>query len=427
MKLTRCLGSFAALCFLIAACEERDLPIGEDPGGSGGDAGAGMSPGNDGGTAQNGGTAGSPTFGGTGGSSSGGTGEEPLGGGGATGGTGTMTGESGGTAGAGPECDPDEPLPQLDPVDFSHCEEPPLTMEGSTCTEEATREALRCGEPGSPHGADCCVRQRCKSDADCGEDSRCLPRVVQRPDNLEEGATTESCETYCSLEGVPSCRCTTTDDFDLNGYCVGIDEGIERFECDLRGRSCDDLEMWAFNLESFFTDPRYEPAPRDTTIAACAEKVAEALAQRCDACDCTVEETDAECTAPLASVCPAGNGCALEAMRQPDAICELDASRAVYSECDDGTVRFAWTEGNENDYRLAYHAASFQRTFGYASGYVGRMCGLSGQHTAVITAGTPPDESASCVSCNFCPGSWDGEDEPPPDCARDDDGRISLP
>jgi hypothetical protein len=207
------------------ACE-RARPLGNGPDG-GGDAGEGTENGD----------AGSGGSGAVAGASAGIAGSSgiPVGGSNAIGGS-----ANAGTSGSSGCSFVTHPA-----FDVSHCETPTFSMGDSTCGPEETRAALRCGEPGSQFDATCCRRKQCNDDADCDSAGRCLPRIVQTPQNANSGSLVEECSPTCS-----GCSCSGTDDVDRRGYCVNADEGPARFDCPVSGVPCAELSSWRSAVEN---------------------------------------------------------------------------------------------------------------------------------------------------------------------------------
>jgi hypothetical protein len=159
----------------------------------------------------------------------------------------------------------------------------------SECTESETRELLRCGEPGSYYGPDCCQRQRCLEDSECAS-GRCVYRRVQSA-FLDPNATPHisSCEV---LER--GCDCSGDEVGEPhNGYCIGADEEIERFDCDVSGKTCEELLDWSDVLHDRSSQDDDIPAAADDDYEACATKILNEVEARCspkDRCDIDCEE-----------------------------------------------------------------------------------------------------------------------------------------
>jgi hypothetical protein len=77
------------------------------------------------------------------------------------------------------------------------------------------------------------------------------------------------------------------------------------------------------------------------------------------------------------------------------------------SYCDDGNVLFAQIEGSENEYILVTNARA-EPIWGHAFGYIGALCGLTGEpEVGEVRAGTEP-QSECFDTCDMCaPASSD--------------------
>jgi hypothetical protein len=105
--------------------------------------------------------------------------------------------------------------------------------------------------------------------------------------------------------------------------------------------------------------------------------------------------------------------------------CPSDANYATYSECEDGTTRFEFMVGWENDIAVVFDQ-NHQVILGTASYWDGTSCRV----------GRTPLPS-TCVSCDYCweytgggEGGQSGDSGDPPrarPCVMNDDGSIAMP
>jgi hypothetical protein len=139
---------------------------------------------------------------------------------------------------------------QNEPFDVSHCETERVPFLGgqSTCSEQETLEVLDCGAPGSQLGRDCCVRQPCTQDADCGDDGRCIVLTLNTPGLGARVGGIEECHLSCD-----QCKCSgpTIDGPDFAAYCVEADEDIRNFDCPVAAAPCGALEAWLTILPEY--------------------------------------------------------------------------------------------------------------------------------------------------------------------------------
>ena len=347
---------------------------------------------------------------------------------GETGGS-AAVGGAGGSAGA---CGP-----QLPPLTFA-CETPTFTLGASTCGEAATRAALACGMPGSQYDANCCERQRCRNDAECGREALCIPRSLQSPG--VGGSETENCE-LCDGE----CSCIGTEDIDVGGRCIARSERVADFLCDVAQADCRELHDWAyatFELTSIDNDDvsKGEVSSYASRIVSCRETLLDVLAERCGeqpACTCDAED-EPSCAMKLADFNPfasrIGAPLTLDQIRRGAAVMVAGTGFevATYSDCDDGTQRFHLANAAIR-YNFVFDAARQGLLYGSASGFVGELCDrtqVNGKSS--IEAGSPVP-AATCRTCSFAserlevfgeggaPGDFD------PDCVYDSFGRLSMP
>ena len=162
----------------------------------------------------------------------------------------------------------------------------------SECTDGETRAALRCGEPGSYYAPDCCQRQRCVEDGECAS-GRCVYRRVQSahlsPNSYPHVVECILVEAGCSCGGIEAGE-------PHNGYCIGTDEDIARFDCDVRDKTCSELLEWdEVLLYALASEDESVPVPAEGAqdYAACELKISEEIAERCSPPDCR----DAGCEA----------------------------------------------------------------------------------------------------------------------------------
>ena len=404
----------AAFCTLAGACGNDDLPLGaRGSGGRGATGTGGVSVGgDDGGRGGSAGTAGSA-------------------GGGGDAGQGGHAGRGGeaGRGGSEPEggCSNDPGLPAIFVCDAG----------ASTCSLEATRAALGCGEPTSNLDVNCCKRPTCRNDADCGTDGACIPRLVQEPE--PDGSEHDMCGMECG-----QCVCSTTADIDQWGYCIGPDDDLTRFNCDTRGLSCEDLEQWRYSLSAFnpilptdLTETGWTDFAKRTS--ACSSKVASELATRCNigpACDCTGDH----CTQAVEDFHPFGDVLGRPATRETMNNAPLLCANIFYgrfSSCSDGTDRFE-LGSFETFYILGFDSdGSSPLLFGHAEADVGGLCHPNSGASTVDT-GPWPRPTTTCRTCSFCSYDPDGAggrsaggggagSADIPDCVVDRAGRIALP
>jgi hypothetical protein len=153
----------------------------------------------------------------------------------------------------------------------------------SECTDAETRASLRCGEPGSYYAPSCCQRQRCVADEEC-ESGRCIFRRVQS--HQGPGAYPHISECQVSERG---CGCGGPEVAEPHtGYCIGDDEELARFDCDVESKTCEELFAWDDDLLSALGEdsPRLLPEAIEAYWS-CEDKVWNELALRCEgAFDC---------------------------------------------------------------------------------------------------------------------------------------------
>lgn len=147
--------------------------------------------------------------------------------------------EEGGRAGDGGHPGVDACSSEQQPAFQPRCATPTFSEGTSTCGEEVTREILQCGLPGSNFDARCCARPSCADDADCGSGAHCLPALTQSPIS-DNASQFESCRLVCG-----DCECIGKAIDGLVSHCVIANS---RLDCDVSGRSCDILGMWAETL-----------------------------------------------------------------------------------------------------------------------------------------------------------------------------------
>jgi hypothetical protein len=222
-----------------------------------------------------------------------------------------------------------------------------------------------------------------------------------------------------------------TADIDWGSYCVKYTEGTARFECDISGRSCDELRDWAGTLDTFAAEDERESDVFEVDY--CRDKIDWALENQCSGaepkCECAFGQNDwPDCTTSLANFCQESYaGCNFERLRTPAELCAADATLAAYTECED-TVSISWMEGGENDFLLTYDRESSALRHASANGYTANICALPTE-LADIEAGEAPGASQGCRSCAIL--CWAGEDgrdrDDLPPCALDEQGRVVLP
>jgi hypothetical protein len=118
---------------------------------------------------------------------------------------------------------------------FAHCLVPPLPG-GTTCALVDACADLECGEPWSLHGADGCLRTTCSFDADCDDDSRCVPApVAGRFDDF----WSSGCESCAQTD--KRCICSCYDDATQRAVCLTRQEFPPSADCSIAGLSCAEL------------------------------------------------------------------------------------------------------------------------------------------------------------------------------------------
>jgi hypothetical protein len=279
--------------------------------------------------------------------------------------------------------------------------------------------------------ANCCLRDDCRDDSECGANAACIPRLIQTGD--VGGSQFEECSVECG-----KCSCITYADADFRGYCVDRSEDLTRFECDSRGLSCAALANWRELLRS--ADVIWPGDLTATGISsyaartiACEDQLDLELQERCQVtskCECT----NGTCTIGLDDfhalewvLGDSRTGYNLKAIREACPVPEYGYGH--YSECSDGTVRYEVILFGENKYQLVFPRGSDALSYGSVDGYVSELCGVPNE-LAVISTGPAPAPS-DCRTCAFCESEWDtaGEDGAGglPRCLFDDAGNISLP
>lgn len=183
--------------------------------------------------------------------------------GGTTGGA--STGGSGGDAGCG------EPGAAGDP--FAHC---PSTAFGdqplSSCTFEATCEALDCGALWSQFDETGCRRRECRAQADCSSGERCLPAVLAGQTGCYSSVY-EECEWYCG-----ECFCSASEDCATVAFCQPAADFPPENDCPVADIACE--ELWYF---------------RDRVETDFEKGYADDVTFSFDACLDAIEERSAEC------------------------------------------------------------------------------------------------------------------------------------
>lgn len=228
-------------------------------GGAGGSTPKGGSAGVGGSSSGRGGTAGAPR-GGTGGHLDGGTG-----------GRGGSSGKAG-DSGSGGQCveEPRGPLAECAP--FSTPDGDQRTV-STTCSFEATCEALDCGGIWSDFDANGCRRHMCKGSNECDDGERCVAALlVGGPDcysSVYEG---------CELDGC-SCSCSASDDCVAGAFCQPAADFPEAADCQASSKECAELPYYIDMLE-LWTDGLDPDALSDTDSAmlACEKEAERALA-----------------------------------------------------------------------------------------------------------------------------------------------------
>lgn len=221
-------------------------------------------------------------------------------------------------------------------------------------------------------------------------------------------------------------------------------EGLGRFDCNVSGRSCQELVNWrGLYKESrvLSRDDRTESGLTSyaTRVIRCASHIDAEIAERCDVTPPNCECTGLDCTLPISEFNPfstvLGDSTDGYDMEPISLLCPPpEFGYGHYSECDDGTVRYEMVVGGENRYVLGFDRGSTRPSYGRADGYVlTEFCGLVDSDIAVISAGEPPAAS-TCRTCKFCESDWDSSGEGGagggggmPDCEYDRLGRISVP
>jgi hypothetical protein len=161
----------------------------------------------------------------------------------------------------------------------------PIEEGYSECSDAETRAALGCGEPGSYYGPNCCQRKRCLSDDEC-ENARCIYRRAQSVHSVDPYPHVQECALFGS-----GCFCSGPAVGEPHiGYCIGEDEDIARFDCEVETKPCEELVAWdedlllALEHSNAFDSGPY--ALRQAAVDAywsCEEKISNELQERCGA------------------------------------------------------------------------------------------------------------------------------------------------
>lgn len=170
---------------------------------------------------------------------------------------------------------------QNEPFDVSHCEDgsEPFILQ-STCSEQQNRKILRCGEPGSAYGPDCCERGRCSEDTQCGDGGRCILRTLNEPGSGARVGGIEECHVSC---GECDCSAPAIDGPDFAAYCVAADEDIASFDCPVAGAACTALADWLTILPEYRDGLLEAEEPGlSAQVQACLDRTESELAARCD-------------------------------------------------------------------------------------------------------------------------------------------------
>jgi len=184
------------------------------------------------------------------------------------GGAASGTGGLGASAGAAGCNRPDEVEDSL-----SHCPPAPKRDGGqptSSCSLEATCEALGCGQPWSDFDVQGCLRPYCDGDDDCDADERCVPETLVGELGCHSSIF-EGCSPECD-----GCGCEASADCRSVAFCQPVSEFPESADCSVRGRSCDQLEEWRGALDTGSYAPEVVLALEacamrlDRAVAACA-------------------------------------------------------------------------------------------------------------------------------------------------------------
>lgn len=109
-------------------------------------------------------------------------------------------------------------------------------------------------------------------------------------------------------------------------------------------------------------------------------------------CDCEVAFGEATCRVGATD---------FQTMFPIPSDCERDLDYATVSTCADGTRRYSWVEGSENDYDVVVDADSGAFLYGRASGYVTSACEVSGAQYGTISYGVQP-ETSTCTTTDIC-------------------------
>lgn len=257
---TLLLGASVVLAY---GCGDDDS---SNPGGSSGNAGR---PGAGGSSGRGGSGVGAmgPHVGGTSGTggNKGGTGSGGKSGRAGMGGS-TAGGGAGGEAG---RCDDEVSRHQLAQCSSVSTTEGPLDTIQTTCSFDATCDALHCGEVSSPFDASGCRRQDCTSSADCGAQERCFAPPLAGLSGCFATAVEG-----CSLADGCHCGCAFVPSCDPAAYCMPASEHPAADDCPLGNISCGELGYFIETLQGYELTGAAGEGPGDlgTALAECLSK-----------------------------------------------------------------------------------------------------------------------------------------------------------
>lgn len=145
----------------------------------------------------------------------------------------------------------------------------------TTCSFDATCEALGCGKPTSQFEANGCRRQQCASSEGCADGQRCVAPVLA-------GETDCGYSVYEGCEVGDSCRCSCIHSDDCANIAVCMPASVQppSKDCALEGLDCDDISWLSSELEEWLGDAQWQ-GDLVEALEACEQKVTAAL----DACD----------------------------------------------------------------------------------------------------------------------------------------------
>lgn len=142
----------------------------------------------------------------------------------------------------------------------------------TSCSTQATCDALGCGQPWSEFDANGCLRQGCASSDECGASERCVASNLHAaPECLA------SISHGCRPTADGTCECTGEDSCGPRGFCQPAADFPLASECDVTGMSCRDLSA----LLSEVQERGHFTGDTAQSLTTCENRVVSALAT-CD-------------------------------------------------------------------------------------------------------------------------------------------------